>query len=681
MKPLKIYLGDLTYTTVSISNPVFPLNIGYIASYCKSRFGNKVEISLFKYINELYDAIEENPPDILGLSNYAWNEQISLEILKKLNTTDPNSIGILGGPNFPADLESQEKFLHKYPLIDVYIPIEGEIGFSNLVERALSSNSRNSLREDIMNHPIEGCITKDNDGKLCYSITSNRINNLDEIESPYTSGILDKFFDGKLNPMLQTNRGCPFSCSYCVDGSDDVRKVNRFNHQSVVKDLEYIGKHVPTNTHSLFISDLNFGMLPDDLKTCDAIVDIQNKYDFPKHIDCTTGKNSKEKIIEAVKRLKGTLRLLMSVQSMDHDVLTNIRRDNISLEQMMELAPTLKDSGLRTTSEVILGLPGESYESHVKTLRDLVHAKMDNILVYTCMMLKGAELDTPLQREKWQLKTKFRILPKDFVTLPNGKNILEVEEVVIGSNTLTFEEYVELRLLAFILYVTNMGVVFDPLLKFLREVKCDVFDLFYQMLKNSESAPKSIQNIFESYKTATKKELWDSPEEIHKFYQNMNEFEKLVQGKAGINVIQFHHALVTADHMDDWTAYAIDISKKLLKKIDLLKEEENQFNEIANYCKGLSHNVLGDNRMDTNPKFTFKFNIKNWLNNDSKLSSFIFSIPREIKFSIDDEQYKLVNDKLELFGKTTIGKSQALKHIPVHLLWRNPKIETVQEIL
>ena len=675
MNPIKIYLGDLTYDTVGISNPVFPLNIGFITSYCKSRFGNKIDIKLFKYIDKLEEAIHDSPPDIMGLSNYCWNKRIGKEMFKILSKENPHALTVFGGPDFPADLPSQQNFMDDNSEVDIYVPVDGETGFSNIVAKALESNSKEEIKKKVLDYPIEGCVSRNNNGKLQFNIPVIRINKLDEIPSPYLSGIMDEFFDGKLNPMFQTNRGCPFTCSYCVDGSDEVMKVNRFSQQRVKEELEYIASHVPKNTHSLFISDLNFGMLPDDLKTCDEIVAVQKKYDYPKDIDCTTGKNSKERIIEAVKRLNGALRLSMSVQSTDVQVLTNVRRDNISLDQIMDLAPIIKESGLRTHTEIILGMPGETYQSHVKTLRELLNAKMDDILVYTCMLLDGSELSTPKEREKWKLKTKFRILPRDFVRLPNGKNILEVEEVIIATDSLSFEEYVELRLLAFILHVTNRGIIFDPLLKFLRELKIDVFELIFRMSKNIQSSPKSVQEICLSYKTSTKDELWDSPEEIHDHFQDNEKFNRLIEGKEGKNLIQYHYALVTADHMDDWIDYVIDISKQLLIESKLFNKFENQLIEISNFCKGLGHNVLGEDRMVTNPKFTFTYDIENWLNYESRLNEFILSTPKQIKFIFDEEQLTLVNDKLELFGRTLVGKAQVLKFIPIQMLWRRPVTE------
>jgi len=73
MKPMRIYLADLTYTTLSLATDAFPLNIGFIAAYANKKFGKEIELRLFKYIEDLEQAINERPPDILGVSNYPWN--------------------------------------------------------------------------------------------------------------------------------------------------------------------------------------------------------------------------------------------------------------------------------------------------------------------------------------------------------------------------------------------------------------------------------------------------------------------------------------------------------------------------------------------------------------------------------------------------------------------------------
>ncbi len=139
MNPLKIYLADLTYDTVTISAESMPLNIGFVGAYCKKLFGNNVEITLFKYIDDLENAITTSPPDILGLSNYVWSKNVSYEMIKTMSKIDPNTLIVWGGPNFPIDFPSQEKFMNKYDKVDVYVPVDGEVGFSNIVSESIES--------------------------------------------------------------------------------------------------------------------------------------------------------------------------------------------------------------------------------------------------------------------------------------------------------------------------------------------------------------------------------------------------------------------------------------------------------------------------------------------------------------------------------------------------------------
>tara|TARA_Y100001936_G_scaffold7864_1_gene6982 strand:+ start:1948 stop:4050 length:2103 start_codon:yes stop_codon:yes gene_type:complete len=673
VKPVKIFLCDLTYDTTTLSTEAFPLNIGYIASYTKQLFNNDVEISLFKYIDKLETILETSTPDIIGFSNYAWNRNISTEMSKIFLEKNPNGIVVWGGPNFPQDYPSQLNFLKNLPL-DLYVPIEGEFGFANIVRKALSIESKSNFRKEMLDKPISGCISKLNNGKIETQFSNDRIKNLDEIKSPYLTGILDEFFDGRLSPMLQTNRGCPFSCTFCVDGSATVNQINQFSSSRVDNELQYISKKVTSNMHSLLISDLNFGMYPKDMEVCDSIQKIQNETNFPRYVKVTSGKNRPDRISEAIKKLGDTTSMTLSVQSLNDQVLANIKRHNISSEKLIALSPTLRDQGLQTVSEIILGLPGETYETILDTIRDILRANIDEIYIYTMMLLDGSELNTPAERSKWNFNTKFRILPRDFVKLKNGKVVLEIEEVVVGSNTLSFEEYVEVRLLALMVLITQITPSFQALFKFMKQYEIETFDLLFRMLKNINLASPTLQKLFNDFKQSTIDELWNSKEEIENFYQNPIEYQKLLDGNAGQNLLFYYHASCVSECMIDFTNFVLETSSNLLedKKISNYQDE---FSSISDYCLGICHNIFGDDRMETNPKFLIKYDIMSWLKvKDSTLKSFPFPTNTRVTYKLTNEQFKELQDYLSIFGNNKVGRSQVIKVINTKFLWRSPVI-------
>ena len=78
------------------------------------------------------------------------------------------------------------------------------------------------------------------DGQPNISSSVERIKDLTEIPSPYLEGKLDEFFDGKLQPTIQTTRGCPFACTFCVEGTQII--IQKF----IVTAKK---KHNPSYTH------------------------------------------------------------------------------------------------------------------------------------------------------------------------------------------------------------------------------------------------------------------------------------------------------------------------------------------------------------------------------------------------------------------------------------------------
>ena len=205
-----------------------------------------------------------------------------------------------------------------------------------------------------------------------------------------------------------------------------------------------------------------------------------------------------------------------------------------------------------------------------------------------------------------------------------------------------------------------------------------MFDYFCKIKDGINSAPKSIQNVFKRFRDTTIGELWDSPEEIVANYQKDSEYQKLLNGEAGVNVMYHFLSEVISQYMDEWAGYIVNIAYDFLKNSNLSNQYwEKQFNDISNFCKGTAHNTLGKDRMVTNPEFEFNYNIIEWLKSMDELpmDDFILPKPVKISFQLSDKQFKSVQKTLEMYGETIVGKSKALRMISSTNLWRRPVIE------
>jgi radical SAM superfamily enzyme YgiQ (UPF0313 family) len=672
--PLTVYLGDLTYTTLSLATDAFPLNVGFIAAYAKKCFGNEIDVRIFKYIPDLEQALAERPPDILGLSNYPWNFHLGLECFRMARAISPNTICVMGGPNIPLDDEPRKEFIRRYPQIDFYAYLEGEEAFSLLIQRAMDTGVD---REKMKSAPIDGFIHRVSESEVMCGTMLPRRRNLDEIPSPYLTGFMDKFFDGILSPMMETNRGCPFSCTFCHEGNSLISKVNQFSLERVKAELDYIAAAVekaPNFISNLMFADPNFAMYERDYEIVEHIEKIQQRQNWPRSIFASTGKNKKERIAKALRKLNGSMSMWMSVQSMDPVVLREIQRENISTSQMLALAGVYQEFGLPTLSELILGLPGDSYERHVKSLADVVEAGIEIIDTYTCMLLNGTKLNSAISRATYKIGSHFRVIPRDFAKLSNGRIAVEIEEIISSTNTMSFEDYQEARKLHLMVAVVYNGGGFGPLLRFLRHKKTPVIQFLERLVADIHSAPGSVQTIFQSFMRLTKEELWNSEEELRDYVYSGDNYNKLLNGEIGINLIQTHTAMSLAV-MDDWAGYVFRTAESVLgDKFGNESDDAAAFSEIKAFCAGRTHDIWGTSADDLNPSAVFQYDIDSWMRAPLSAPLFEFKVDEPVVFEFGFSPAKQVERAalIQRYGTTPTGIGRIIIQMGRNRIWREP---------
>jgi radical SAM superfamily enzyme YgiQ (UPF0313 family) len=534
---LKIALGDLRHNAVGRHSNLMPIGIGYIASHAFSNLGaDLIDIRLYIDADTILKDIEDWQPDVVGLSNYIWNSEVSGLVFRHAKRINPNIVCIAGGSEFPIEKVECRDYLIGKKEIDFYCYQEGEIAFSKLISKLLCGFELDKVKSE----PQKGMMALDPvTGEIITGEPIPRIMDLDSIPSPYLNGLMDQWFDSRCTPAIQTTRGCPFTCGYCRAGISWYSPIAKFSVRRVKNELDYIFEKVGQYTNPatvLFINDSDFGMTVRDEIIAEYIGILLNKYNWPSAFNVTTGKANYDRIIHVAELLQNKAYITVSVQSLNIETLKAIQRTNLDLDEYRDIFVKLKKLGMPSFSELIIPMPNETKDSFLNAVRELFDVGVQDIMVHTTMLLKGTLLASREYREKYGLKTKFRLAARQFGQYSEEK-CFEIEEVCVETNTMSFQDYLECRGFSLILMVLA-GTQYDIIARHLKELGLDKFRFFIRVWELIKSGGTDLSSIYASFIEETGKELWSSRESILEYFSGEINYQKLLSSELGDNLLR-----------------------------------------------------------------------------------------------------------------------------------------------
>ena len=535
---LKIALGDLRHKSAGKHSCFMPLGIGFIASYALAQLDNadNAQFRLYADPDKMLKEIKEWQPDVIGLANYCWNSELAKLVFKQAKKINSKLICVAGGPNFPTEHQECQQYLLDNPEIDLYVYFEGERAFADLIKKILAGTELNQLKDE----PQKGVMSIHSEKNcLVAGPSMPRIIDMDEIPSPYLTGLMDKWFDGSYAPCIETARGCPFSCGYCFVGSQRYYdRLASFSVERVKQDLTYIAKRISKYPDVfLAISDSNFGVYQRDEEIAKHISKLQNEFNWPNVFDVNTGKINYGRILRIAALLKNRMPITSSVQSLNPKTLDVIKRKNLSIDEYKKLNAEIKKQGMRSLTEMIAPMPEETKESFFNGLKIVSNIiGVDRVTSYTTMLLQGTYLASKKYREKYKYKTKFRILPRQFGEY-GGEKCFEIEEVCIATKTMSFDDYLEIRGFSLVssFFMDNQ---FDIVHQHLKELGISNYDYFYKLWQKIKTENTPLSAIYNQFIEETQKELWDSPEALYAYFQEQDNYKQLLKGELGDNLMR-----------------------------------------------------------------------------------------------------------------------------------------------
>jgi putative methyltransferase len=434
-----------------------PLVSGILSANAKknAKIRNNFKFKKFIFHPETPENIIKNYykdfPDIAVFSVAMWNEQLCLKVAKILKKKF-NTLIIFGGascPHFPTE------YFKKYPFIDVTIRAEGEDSFNEILLRYLED------KNDFSKIPNVAFRDKKNKKCLINYEKFGFIKDLDIYPSPYLTGEFDYLVSGKkehnYQAIIETNRGCPFLCTYCYWGKGGNTTKYRFHSLGRVFDeIDWVSKN---KIKYLFNADSNFGMHRRDIQIAEKLIENKIKTGYPEKFRTCWGKNTSEQIFKIGNMLhihdleKG---ITLARQTNSKEALKNVKRDNIKLDTYSELEKKFNNLKIPIYADMIMGLPGETYQSWIDGLGSLLQTSINNqIFVYQAEVYPNTELNEEAYKKKFKIKTKKIELLETHCSPKEQKWLKEYQEIVIGTISMPTKDWKKSNLFSVVLMVMH----------------------------------------------------------------------------------------------------------------------------------------------------------------------------------------------------------------------------------
>ena len=436
MAKAEVYFNE--YNIPMEKTVYFPLVSGLLRSYAQTipLIRDHYVFMPFLFMRDQQNSIVEKyrNPAVAAFSVSMWNMNLSLEVARRVKERFPECLIIFGGANTPFGADD---FFRMYPFVDVTTRGEGEQTFADILTCFTESRDFRDIPGISYRDPQTGaCIRNSRERELP--------RDLDIYPSPYLEGVFDYLFDDypdfNFQMIIETNRGCPYNCSYCFWGQGGLSKHFRyFSLERVRQIADWCGRN---RIVYVFCADSNFGIFRRDLEIAGYFVETKVKYGgLPEKFRVCYAKNAEDTVFEIGRILhrhdmeKG---ITLSRQTNSPAAAANVGRKNIRMDVYGNLQRKYNRENIPVYTELILGLPGETYESFRDGIEDILGAGIKNqLFVYFCQVYPNTELNDAAYREKFHMETVRVQLNEIHAAVRPATMVSEYEEIIVATSSMS----------------------------------------------------------------------------------------------------------------------------------------------------------------------------------------------------------------------------------------------------
>ncbi len=528
----------------------FPLALGmmysFIAEYREGALLDRFLLVPIVYSNSPRDILAEPYRNyrqgVWLFSNYMWSIASNLDISAAVKQLNQQNITIHGGPSTPSYEAASSAFLAQNKSVDIAVHGEGEFTIVDLLEALNSANMTFDHLQNVKGITYRTTFTG-SDGvvseRFIRTAPRPRIQNLDVLPSPYLSGAFSSYMGSIDAAIIESNRGCPFGCTFCDWGSATNQKIRKFDLQRVRDEIEWIGKN---KVRVIWVADANFGIYDRDIEIAGWICKIKKKYGYPIEVVVNYTKNATKRlaiIVELFAANNICSQGVISIQTRDTFTLEVINRKNIKTNKYDDLAEIFRVTGLPLSTDLMIGLPGMTVDSFKEDLKYFFDKDI-TVKAYPTELLPNSPMANPDYVEKYKIKV-------------DRNNFL--------ASTFSYSQD-DLHLMNMIYHLFTVADSFSTLRYVLRYLSWDhgisALDYLHKLYNVIERFPYRYPTI--TYVSKVFQHYLNSPGGWHQFYNEIAEFTEAgfgVQRDSAFDAVLYYNEMVMPE---DALSYPLNVS-------------------------------------------------------------------------------------------------------------------------
>lgn len=509
MSKKNIYLFEIS--DVLANQAKLPYSTGLIWSYCiqEKKISENYNLDNWFWYKDDENTVDTifnkiHNPSVIGLATFIWNWKWNREICTRIKEKWPECKIVIGGWQPPMADRSHD-FFKENPCFDIIVHGEGELTFKDIllenikekpdwskidgcsIKMSLIGNKKEveipNIKEGI---DIKGVKKIKDPSPLDTYVTKprKRIGDLKCMPSPYLNGLFDKIIVGckyDLEATIETTRGCPFGCTFCEIGTKYYQKIKTHGNEKIFREIDWLAKN---KVIFVYNADSNFGILPEHMDIAKYLINTKAETGYPDKHRVDWAKIQPTRVLEIAKLLYDAEMepgITIALQSLNENALAAVKRKNMTDGKLEEVLNKYNDNELRSYTEIILGLPEETVESFVEGVCKIIEIGQHGYIgINDLIALPNTPFGDPEYRKKWGIKL-VETLPS-FVHVDNSDLRDETELMVVGTNTMTQEDYKEAQIYKWLILYGHYLGYFQYISRFLRGYKNVSYLSFYKKL-------------------------------------------------------------------------------------------------------------------------------------------------------------------------------------------------------